>query len=268
MKVVKFGGSSLATGNNVDKALKIIKDDPERKVIVVSAPGKRNDDDIKVTDLLITYAYASLRSNNYDDIANKIFKRYELIAQYFNLPEKELSEIKRLLLTLPQLDYPNADYRMAAFKAHGERLNAMLITKILNHQGIKTRFLEPKDVGLIVTGTPNNAEVNPETYVNLKRIKLNKDERIIFPGFYGITPSAHIATFSRGGSDITGAILARGFNADLYENFTDVDAIFSANPNIIDHPKPIKKMTYQEMRELSYAGFSVFHDSQRRLFQP
>lgn len=260
MKVVKFGGSSLATGNNVDKALKIIKDDPERKVIVVSAPGKRNDDDIKVTDLLITYAYASLRSNNYDDIANKIFKRYELIAQYFNLPEKELSEIKRLLLTLPQLDYPNADYRMAAFKAHGERLNAMLITKILNHQGIKTRFLEPKDVGLIVTGTPNNAEVNPETYLNLKRIKLNKDERIIFPGFYGITPSAHIATFSRGGSDITGAILARGFNADLYENFTDVDAIFSANPNIIDHPKPIKKMTYQEMRELSYAGFSVFHD--------
>src|SRR5699024_7080255 len=115
-------------------------------------------------------------------------------------------------------------------------------------------------VGVIVTGTPNNAEVNPETYVNLKRIKLNKDERIIFPGFYGITPSAHIATFSRGGSDITGAILARGFNADLYENFTDVDAIFSANPNIIDHPKPIKKMTYQEMRELSYAGFSVFHD--------
>ena len=102
----------------------------------------------------------------------------------------------------------------------------MLITKILNHQGIKTRFLEPKDVGLIVTGTLNNAEVNPETYVNLKRIKLNKDERIIFPGFYGITPSAHIATFSRGGSDITGAILARGFNANLYENFTDVDAIF------------------------------------------
>lgn len=103
---------------------------------------------------------------------------------------------------------------------------AMLITKILNHQGIKTCFLEPKDVGLIVAGTPNNAEVNPETYVNLKRIKLNKDERIIFPGFYGITPSAHIATFSRGGSDITGAILARGFNANLYENFTDVDAIF------------------------------------------
>ena len=85
-------------------------------------------------------------------------------------------------------------------------------------------------------------------------------EKIIFPGFYGITPSGHIATFSRGGSDITGAILARGFDAELYENFTDVDAIFSANPNIVTNPAPIKKMTYQEMRELSYAGFSVFHD--------
>ena len=227
---------------------------------MVSAPGKRTDDDIKVTDLLITYAYTSLRSNNYDDTVEKIFRRYELIAQYFDLPESDLTKIKRLLLTLPTYDYPNADYRMATFKAHGERLNAILIAKILNHQGIKTRYLEPKDVGLIVTGTPNNAEVNPETYVNLKRINLKNNEKIIFPGFYGITPSGHIATFSRGGSDITGAILARGFDAELYENFTDVDAIFSANPNIVTNPAPIKKMTYQEMRELSYAGFSVFHD--------
>ncbi len=130
---------------------------------------------------------------------------------------------------------------MANLKVHGERLNAILIAKILQHQGIKTRFLQP---GLIVTGTPNNAEVNPETYVNLKRVKLNDDERVIFSGFYDITPSGHIATFSRGGSDITGAVLARGLNAALYENFTDVDAIFSANPHIIDQPKPIKKMTY------------------------
>ena len=161
MKVVKFGGSSLATGNNVNKALNIIKNDSSRQVIVVSAPGKRTDDDIKVTDLLITYAYTSLRSNNYDDTVEKIFRRYELIAQYFDLPESDLTKIKRLLLTLPTYDYPNADYRMATFKAHGERLNAILIAKILNHQGIKTRYLEPKDVGLIVTGTPNNAEVNP-----------------------------------------------------------------------------------------------------------
>ena len=145
---------------------------------------------------------------------------------------------------MPQLDYPNADYRIAPLKAHGERLNAILLAKILQHPGIKTCFLEPKDVGLIVTGTLNNAEVTPETYINLKHVKLNDDKRVIFPGFYGITPSGHIATFSRGGSDITGAVLARGLNAALYENFTDVDAIFSANPHIIDQPKPIKKMTY------------------------
>lgn len=94
-----------------------------------------------------------------------------------------------------------------------------MIAKILQHQDIKTRFLEPKDVGLIATGTPNNAEVNPETYVNLKRVKINDDERVIFPGFYGITPSGHIATFSRGSLDITGAILARGLNADLMRTY-------------------------------------------------
>lgn len=122
MKVVKFGGSSLAAGNSVDKALNIIKNDSQRKVIVLSAPGKRNDNDIKVTDLLITYAYASLRSKNYQDIVTKIFKRYELIAQHFDLSQSELAEIKHMLLTLPQLDYPNADYHMATFKAHDERL--------------------------------------------------------------------------------------------------------------------------------------------------
>lgn len=116
MKVVKFGGSSLASGNSVDKALSIINADPERQVVVVSAPGKRTEDDIKVTDLMITYAYMSLRSNNYQDIATRIFKRYELIAQYFELPEAELEDIKQLLLTLPKLSYPNNDYRMATLK--------------------------------------------------------------------------------------------------------------------------------------------------------
>lgn len=122
------------------------------------------------------------------------------------------------------------------------------------------RLLTPRQAGLVVTGSPNDASVNPETYVNLRNLELDPAEKIIFPGFYGISPSGNIATFSRGGSDITGAILARGFNAELYENFTDVDAIFSANPAIVSHPEPISKMTYREMRELSYAGFSVFHD--------
>ncbi|MGN1272763.1 MAG: aspartate kinase [Lactobacillus sp.] len=260
MKVVKFGGSSLASGSSVEQALNIILSDPQRQVVVVSAPGKRDSADIKVTDLLIKYANEVLNKENTTEIVEQIFARYQEIGHYFGLSDQDLQVIKDILTALPDKIYPNDDYLMAAFKAHGERLNARLIALILQHKNIKSRFLDPTEAGLIVTGEPNDALVNPESYLNLDQIQIAKDERIIFPGFFGITPSGHIATFSRGGSDITGAILARGFHADLYENFTDVNGIFAANPNIVDHPESIKKMTYREMRELSYAGFSVFHD--------
>ena len=260
MKVVKFGGSSLANGQNVEQALNIILSDPERRVIVVSAPGKRNDDDIKITDLLIKYANMTLKSENTDEIVQTIFMRYQEIGHFFGVADEELKVIKDILLALPSRNYPNSSYLMAAFKAHGERLNARLIAMILQHQGVKSRFLDPIEAGLIVTGEPNDALVNPESYLNLDQVKIEPDERVIFPGFFGITPSGNIATFSRGGSDITGAILARGFHADMYENFTDVNGIFAANSHIVDNPQSIRKMTYREMRELSYAGFSVFHD--------
>ncbi|AFR22268.1 aspartate kinase [Lactobacillus helveticus] len=260
MKVVKFGGSSLADGQNVEQALNIVLSDPERRAIVVSAPGKRSDDDIKITDLLIKYADMTLKSEDTNEIVQNIFMRYQEIGHYFGLSDQELKVIKDILLALPNQTYPNSSYLMAAFKAHGERLNARLIAMILQHQGVKSRFLDPTESGLIVTGQPNDALVNPESYLNLDQIKIATGERIIFPGFFGITPSGNIATFSRGGSDITGAILARGFHADMYENFTDVNGIFAANPHIVDNPQSIKKMTYREMRELSYAGFSVFHD--------
>lgn len=260
MKVVKFGGSSLADGQNVEQALNIVLSDPERRAIVVSAPGKRSDDDIKITDLLIKYADMTLKSEDTNEIVQNIFMRYQEIGHYFGLSDQELKVIKDILLALPNQTYPNSSYLMAAFKAHGERLNARLIAMILQHQGVKSRFLDPTEAGLIVTGQPNDALVNPESYLNLDQIKIAAGECIIFPGFFGITPSGNIATFSRGGSDITGAILARGFHADMYENFTDVNGIFAANPHIVDNPQSIKKMTYREMRELSYAGFSVFHD--------
>ena len=260
MRVVKFGGSSLATGTSVNQALEIILADPSRQVMVVSAPGKRNSSDIKVTDLLIKYAKSVLNHQNYSKIVDEIYSRYQEIGHFFGLEENQLNIIKDVLLSLPESSYPTDDYLIAAFKAHGERLNARLIAMILNQKGIKTKYLDPHEAGLTVTGEPNDAIVSPETYLNLDKIKIDSDEHIIFPGFFGITPSGHIATFSRGGSDITGAILAKGLHADLYENFTDVNGIFAANPAIIDHPQSIKTMTYREMRELSYAGFSVFHD--------
>lgn len=260
MKVVKFGGSSLASGPAVENALKIITAEAERQVVVTSAPGKRFDDDIKVTDLLIKYAHEINHGRNGLEVADRIFQRYVEIGEYFNLPLEEILPLKEILLNLPKQPYPNKNYLQAAFKAHGERLNAKLIAKILQSQGVKARYVDPKEAGIIVTGSPNNASVNPESYQLLENFAYDADEKLIFPGFYGYTLAGHIATFSRGGSDITGAILARGFHADLYENFTDVDAIFSANPKVVDNPQPIHTMTYREMRELSYAGFSVFHD--------
>ncbi|MTV83150.1 aspartate kinase [Secundilactobacillus folii] len=259
MKVVKFGGSSLADGPQFEKVIQIMTSDPERRVIVTSAPGKRHEGDIKVTDLLIEYAKLTIKHADTSDIFDQIFSRYQAIGDYFNLTEDDLAPIWMALNQLPAQDYPDDGYLMAAFKAHGERLNARLMATVMNHQNIKARFVDPKEAGIIVTDEPNNATVLPETYANLAELSY-QDELLVFPGFFGFTPAGQIATFSRGGSDITGAIVARGLGADLYENFTDVDAIYAANPKIVDHPMAIHRMTYREMRELSYAGFSVFHD--------
>lgn len=137
MRVVKFGGSSLATGTSVNQALEIILADPSRQVMVVSAPGKRNSSDIKVTDLLIKYAKTVLNYQNYSKIVDEIYSRYQEIGHFFGLDETQLNIIKDILLSLPESSYPTDDYLIAAFKAHGERLNARLIAMILNQKGIK-----------------------------------------------------------------------------------------------------------------------------------
>ncbi|MBU7553991.1 aspartate kinase [Pediococcus ethanolidurans] len=259
MKVVKFGGSSLADGAHFQKVISIITADPTRQVVVVSAPGKRFAEDTKVTDLLIEYALTVIKHQNTAAIIQKIDQRYKDIGNFFDLPTRPIEKIIKKLQSLPFEYYPSNSYLMAAFKANGERLNAMLLTSVLKHLGIAARFLDPFEAGIIVSDDPSNASVLPETYKNLAHLQFGS-EKLIFPGFFGFTPNGQIATFSRGGSDITGAIVARGLNAQLYENFTDVNAIYAADPRIINHPHAIKKMTYREMRELSYAGFSVFHD--------
>lgn len=259
MKIVKFGGSSLSDGVHFRKVVNIIKADPQCKVIVTSAPGKRNPHDDKVTNLLIKYANCVLHRQDWLPIQNKILKRYFDIASFFNIPQSEVSIIKKEIQSLCHERFKNAAYLMAAFKAHGEKLNAYLMAKILNSQGVKARYMDPGDAGILVSDDPDNASVLEETYANLNNLKV-QDEVLVFPGFFGYTLDKQIATFARGGSDISGSILARGLHADLYENFTDVDAIYVTSPKIIKSPQSIKKMTYREMRELSYAGFSVFHD--------
>lgn len=259
MKVVKFGGSSLADGEQFEKVIQIMTADKERQVMITSAPGKRFDGDTKVTDLLIKYAEQTIKHADTSDIFDQIFARYQSIGDHFNLSEDALAPIWMALSKLPTQNYPNDEYLMAAFKAHGERLNARLMATVMTHLGISARFVDPSEAGILVSDEPNNATVLPESYDRLAQLDYD-DELLVFPGFFGFTPDGQIATFSRGGSDITGAIVARGLQADLYENFTDVDAIYAANPKIVAHPMAISRMTYREMRELSYAGFSVFHD--------
>ncbi|MFS0665079.1 aspartate kinase [Bacillus mojavensis] len=259
MKVVKFGGSSLASGAQLEKVFQIVTSDPARKAVVVSAPGKRYSEDTKVTDLLITCAEQYLSSRSSPELAEAVIERYALIANELQLEPCIIEKIRDDLFTLLEGDKSNPEQYLDAVKASGEDNNAKLIAAYFRHKGVKAEYVNPKDAGLFVTNEPGNAQVLPESYQNLYQLR-EREGLIIFPGFFGFSKDGDVMTFSRSGSDITGSILANGLQADLYENFTDVDAVYSVNPSIVDNPKEIHELTYREMRELSYAGFSVFHD--------
>ncbi|KAF1677545.1 MULTISPECIES: aspartate kinase [Bacillus] len=259
MKVVKFGGSSLASGAQLEKVFHIVTSDPERKAVVVSAPGKRHAGDTKVTDLLIACAEQYLASGSAPELAEAVVERYALIANELQLEQSIIDKIRDDLFTLLDGDKINPEQYLDAVKASGEDNNAKLIAAYFRHKGIKAEYVNPKDAGLFVTNEPGNAQVLPKSYQNLYRLR-ERDGLIIFPGFFGFSETGDVITFSRSGSDITGSILANGLQADLYENFTDVDAVYSVNPSFVENPKEISELTYREMRELSYAGFSVFHD--------
>ncbi|OEI72993.1 aspartate kinase [Bacillus subtilis] len=259
MKVVKFGGSSLASGAQLDKVFHIVTSDPARKAVVVSAPGKRYAEDTKVTDLLIACAEQYLASGSAPELAESVVERYALIANELQLGQSIIDKIRDDLFTLLEGDKSNPEQYLDAVKASGEDNNAKLIAAYFRYKGVKAEYVNPKDAGLFVTNEPGNAQVLPESYQNLYRLR-ERDGLIIFPGFFGFSKDGDVITFSRSGSDITGSILANGLQADLYENFTDVDAVYSVNPSFVENPKEISELTYREMRELSYAGFSVFHD--------
>lgn len=259
MKVVKFGGSSLASGAQLDKVFHIVTSDPARKAVVVSAPGKRYAEDTKVTDLLIACAEQYLATGSAPELAEAVVERYALIASELQLGQGIIEKIRDDLFTLLEGDKSNPEQYLDAVKASGEDNNAKLIAAYFRYKGVKAEYVNPKDAGLFVTNEPGNAQVLPESYQNLYRLR-ERDGLIIFPGFFGFSKDGDVITFSRSGSDITGSILANGLQADLYENFTDVDAVYSVNPSFVENPKEISELTYREMRELSYAGFSVFHD--------
>jgi aspartate kinase len=146
-------------------------------------------------------------------------------------------------------------------KAAGEDLSARFVAAVFAAQGLPAIYIDPREVGLLLTNEFGNAQLLPESYENLRKAFAHITEIAIFPGFFGYTKDGDVATFPRGGSDITGAILAAALNADVYENFTDVDSVYPVDPRLVPHARHgIAEMTYREMRELSYAGFGVFHD--------
>ncbi|WP_353948682.1 aspartate kinase [Sporolactobacillus sp. Y61] len=259
MKVVKFGGSSLATGAQVEKVYHIVVSDPERRIVVVSAPGKRFADDMKVTDLLIRCAKSALEGGETEALLQAIVARYQSIADELHLPGDIIRKIEDDLLTRLHHDKSRPEAFMEAMKASGEDNNAKLVAAFFRYKGLDAQYMSPKEAGLLVSDDPGNARVLPESYKRLSALK-EKPGIIVFPGFFGYSESGDVVTFSRSGSDITGSILANGVQAEIYENFTDVDAVCAVNPHFVRHPKEIREITYREMRELSYGGFSVFHD--------
>lgn len=244
MKVCKFGGTSMATVQSIKQVADIIKSDSERKFIIVSAAGKRFKDDIKVTDILYGCFYAVRDTGTcakafvpirerYTEIVNEM--KIDLdVKDFFDGIEQQIDKECSLDFTL----------------SRGEYISAVIMSKVLNYN-----FVDSADMIRFAS----NGNLNSE-YTNDKvTIKLGNLENAVIPGFYGKDAYGKIKTFSRGGSDITGSIIARGVKADVYENWTDVSGFLACDPRIVNNPVSISQLTYAEIRELSYMGAMVLH---------
>ncbi len=245
LKVVKFGGSSLADANQFRKVAEIIKSDPDRRYVVASAPGKRDSHDVKVTDMLLQCFRLVRDKKSIDEIFDKITERYNGIIRDLGIDfslEEDLKAIKMAISHHATQDY---------IASRGEYLNSKILANFLGFAFIDAEegiFFDEK--GLLDV---------ERTDRELSRL-LSYHEYAVVPGFYGSTPDGMVKTFSRGGSDVTGSIVARACHADLYENWTDVSGMLMADPRVVENPLPIPEITYRELRELSYMGATVLHD--------
>ena len=246
-KIVKFGGSSLADATQFRKVAKIIKSDESRRFVVPSAPGKRFKEDIKVTDLLYQ-AYNAKDNLSFEDTFNKIKNRFQDIIDELKLDlslEKEFSTIKKAFQNKIGIDYA---------ASRGEYLNGIVLANYLGFE-----FIDASEVIFI----DKNGNYDEKMTDPILSERLNKVKNAVIPGFYGSLNdgSNTIKTFSRGGSDVTGSIIARNGHVDLYENWTDVSGFLVADPRIVRNPATIGTITYKELRELSYMGASVLHEN-------
>ena len=244
-KVVKFGGSSLASAKQFKKVKDIIMADKSRRYVIPSAPGKRTNKDDKVTDLLYACYDAASEGRSYKKIFDTIVSRYEQIIEGLNLNinlDYEFKTIEANFLAKKGQDYA---------ASRGEYLNGIIMAAYLGYE-----FIDAADV---ICFDADGSFLPEKTNQELST-RLAKAPKAVIPGFYGSMPDGSVKTFSRGGSDITGSLVARAVHADLYENWTDVSGFLVADPRIVDDPEPIETITYRELRELSYMGASVLHE--------
>lgn len=261
MKVCKFGGSSVADDVQVGKICDVVLSDPSRRIVVVSAPGKRNKADTKVTDMLIACANNALSGKDTEADVEALIERYAVIQRGLNLEASVLVDIEKDLRARLAVDRSHSGMFMDSMKAAGEDNSARIVAAAFRARGVEAAYVGPKESGMLLTEEFGSAQLLPESYEKLAAALRNVSGIAVYPGFFGYTKSGKVATFPRGGSDITGAILAAAVKADVYENFTDVDNVFPVDPRLVPEVKEgIEEMTYREMRELSYAGFGVFHD--------
>ena len=245
LKVLKFGGSSLADAEHFRQVAEIIKSDPERRYVVASAPGKRFSADTKVTDMLYECYEMAVEEKDITEIFNAIKARYNDIISGLGI-DLDLTEVYDKILH-SFMHNSGRDY----IASRGEYLNAMILAKYLNFTFVDARKC-------IFFNDDGNFDAEKTNQVLSSY--LAKTPYAVIPGFYGSMPNGTIKTFSRGGSDITGSIVARAASASLYENWTDVSGFLMADPRCIDNPKVINTITYKELRELSYMGATVLHE--------
>lgn len=244
-KVVKFGGSSLASAEQFKKVGNIIRLDAERKFVVPSAPGKRNDKDTKVTDMLYgCYALADADQDFREEL-QAIKDRYQQIIDGLELSlslEEEFAQIEKQFKQKAGSNYA---------ASRGEYLNGIIMADYLGFA-----FVDAAEVIFF----DESGEFDADRTNEVLTARLGGCENAVVPGFYGSMPDGRIKTFSRGGSDITGSIVAKAIKADVYENWTDVSGVLVTDPHIIENPEPIDVITYRELRELAYMGFPVLHE--------
>ena len=242
--VAKFGGTSVADSAQIRKVREIIRDDPDRRFIVVSAPGKRFPDDIKVTDLLLKCYERASEGEPFTEHLEQIRLRFREIIEGLDIPfplDEEIEQLRQTLMTAPERDFA---------ASRGEYLTARIVAEFLGFTFVDPAwcvcFDEDGQLNVAMTGRTMRASLLP-----LKRA--------VIAGFYGADMAGKIHTFERGGSDITGSLAACAISADLYENWTDVSGLYAADPGIVPSPETVPFMSYRELRTLSYMGASVLH---------